>query len=67
MPWRAADVAAADVHGRDDDLLRREPLKQQAHGCDVRKRVHRADLMKVDLRRPALPWASLSACGQIRP
>ena len=59
----AADVAAADVHGRDDDLLRREPLKQQAHGCDVRKRVHRADLMKVDLvDRPAVGLAL--CCGQ---
>ena len=43
------------MHGRDDDLLRREPLKQQAHGRDVRKRVHRADLVEVDLvDRPAV-------------
>ena len=59
----AADVAAANMHGRDDDLLRREPLKQQAHGRDVRKRVHRADLVEVDLvDRPAVGLAL--CCGQ---
>ena len=40
-----------------------EPLKQQAHGRDVRKRVHRADLVEVDLvDRPAVGLAL--CCGQ---
>ena len=65
----AADLAAADTDRRDDDLLRRKPLHQQADRSNVRNGVHRADLMEMDLRHrdavdPALCLRDPTVDGQ---
>lgn len=46
---RAAHLPASNVDRRDDDLIRRQPIHQQAHRRHVGDGVHRADLVEVDL------------------
>ena len=46
---RAAHLPAPNVDRRDDDLIRRQPIHQQAHRRHVGDGVHRADLVEVDL------------------
>lgn len=45
----AVYLAAADVHWRDDDLVRRETMHEQTNGGDVCDGVHGADFVEVDL------------------
>ena len=46
---RAADRAAAELHGRGDDALRSQLSEQHAHGQHIRDRIELPDLVEVDL------------------